>query len=92
MLQGFDEWLARGAEEALGQDCTCGRDNLEEYGRLGEPAEHEDGCPIWENAKKEIACVGTCTCVGECIVAEKPKMKLEFWSPIYNVKLGESEV
>ena len=51
MLQGFDEWLLRGAEEALGQDCTCGRDT--EY-NLGEPAEHDDGCPIWEEAKREL--------------------------------------
>lgn len=90
MLQGFDEYLARGAEEALGEDCTCGRDDLEVYGRLGEPAEHDDGCPIWEKAKAEIACVGTCTCGAEClIVAEKPKPKYEFYSAIWGNKLGE---
>lgn len=89
MLRGFDEWLLRGAEEALGLDCTCGRDDLE-TGNLGEPAEHDDGCPIWENAKKEIVCVGTCTCGGEClIVEEKPKPKYEFYSLIYGNKLGE---
>ncbi len=55
VLQGFDEWLLRGAEEALGEDnkCTCGRDDLE-TGNLGEPAEHDDGCPIWEEAKREL--------------------------------------
>ena len=39
MLQGFDEYLARGAEEALGEDtqevicegtCTCGAECIDE--------------------------------------------------------------
>lgn len=33
--------------------CTCGRDFLETV-NLSEPAEHDDGCPIWENAKREL--------------------------------------
>ena len=41
-------------------ECTCGRDDLEVYGRLGEPAEHDDGCPIWENAVREMALECNC--------------------------------
>lgn len=89
MLQGLDEWLLRGAEEALGEDtkCTCGRDDLES-GNLGEPAEHDDGCPIWEEAKidqiaQDKADQARRTILGE----EKPKPKLEFYSLIYGNKL-----
>jgi hypothetical protein len=33
--------------------CTCGRDYLKTV-YLGEPAEHDDGCSIWEKAKREL--------------------------------------
>jgi len=58
-MRGYDEWLDKGMEEALGEDTVC---------------------------------EGECTCGEECIIPEKPKMKLEFWSPIYGVKLGETEI
>jgi hypothetical protein len=57
VLQGFDEWLLHGAEEALGEDTVC---------------------------------EGECTCGAECVIEDKPKMKLEFWSPIYGVRLEEA--
>jgi hypothetical protein len=86
VLQGFDEYLARGAEEALGQDCTCGADDEV----VQEAFAHEDTCPIWVKVRDEVACAGTCTCGAECVIVEdKPKPKYEFYSLIYGNKLGE---
>ena len=42
----FDAYLANV------DSCPCGRDSL---GDLGEPAEHDDGCPIWERARAEVS-------------------------------------
>lgn len=90
MLQGFDEYLARGAEEALGEDggeCdTCGAEYpvWSREGRCGDCGECAEHCTHL------VACAGTCTCGAECLIVEEaPKPKYEFYSLIYGNKLGE---
>jgi hypothetical protein len=63
MLQGFDEYLARGAEEALGQDCTCGADDEV----VQEAFAHDDTCPIWVAMREGFTCLSECVCGQECI-------------------------